>query len=107
MLQACFQLAAAGGLSSCPCLTSYPAGVSVDDDQKTIANVAGTEYLYAPNFGLNDCAAHSNTEQPYCADANGAPLPGGTCIFSLSVSHFSHILAHSSLTDHKQSASSL
>ena len=36
--------ALAGGLSSCPCLTSYPAGVSVDSDGQPTVVIEGVSY---------------------------------------------------------------
>ena len=57
--------AQAQGLASCPCLTSFPAGVTVNSGGTVTATIAGTEHEYPATFGLNNCAAHSSTLPPY------------------------------------------
>ena len=64
------------GMPTCPCLTSYPPGVRVESDGRVAVTIEGEERLYPAGFGLNNCAAHSTTLPPYCADASGDPLPG-------------------------------
>ena len=67
--------AEAAGDASCPCITSYPAGVDT-----TAVKLAGATYSYPSNYGLSTCAKHDENEDPYCtAVLDGAAVKPAWC----------------------------
>ena len=55
---------------NCPCVTSYPAGVTLVGGQPQ-ATISGSVYSYPASYGLNACDSWDATLQPSCATLDG------------------------------------
>ena len=49
------------GDASCPCLSTYPAGVDT-----TAVKLAGATYSYPSDYGLSICKKHDEALYPFC-----------------------------------------
>lgn len=61
----------------CSCLiTSGISPTFTPDGEAFITYIAedGEEYMWAPNYGVTECAAFDAENEPFCADEDGNPL---------------------------------